>query len=123
MGHIPLCLCQRITNQPDLRKRPEVIKSEQLDKIKKILAELKATEKCCGACGQFFNKQQADKEGFHLAIFCDAADELCEICNARVTICTCQRCLECGTLYSESDAVALLDDENNCANCANESGE
>lgn len=51
---------------------------ERLERIKKILIELKATEKCCGACGQFFNKQQADAEGFHLAIFCDAADELGE---------------------------------------------
>ena len=104
-----------------------MIKPEQLDKIKKILTDLKATEKNCGACGQFFNKQQADSEGFHLSIFCDAADlvmvELCELCSHSVTLCTCQRCLECGTLYLESDAVALLDDDNNCATCANEIGE
>jgi hypothetical protein len=51
-----------------------MIKDEQLAKVKKILTDLKATEKNCGACGQFFNSQQADAEGFHLAIFCDAAD-------------------------------------------------
>jgi hypothetical protein len=56
-----------------------MIKAEQLNKIKEILIELKESEKCCGACGQFFNKQQADGEGFHLAIFCDAADELDQV--------------------------------------------
>lgn len=55
------------------------MKDEQLNKIKEILIELKESEKCCGACGQFFNKQQADSEGFHRAIFCDAADELDKI--------------------------------------------
>ena len=55
------------------------MKAEQLNKIKEILIELKESEKCCGACGQFFNKQQADGEGFHLAIFCDAADELDQV--------------------------------------------
>jgi hypothetical protein len=51
-----------------------MITKKQLDRVKYILTELKKTEKCCGACGQFFNKSQADKEGFHLAIFCDASD-------------------------------------------------
>jgi hypothetical protein len=100
-----------------------MIKPEQLAKVKKILTDLKATEKCCGACGQFFDKSQGDKEGFHLAIFCDAADEVCKICGALVALCTCQRCLECGTLYSESDALKNLNDDDNCAKCADEIGE
>lgn len=28
----------------------------------------------CGACGQFFDKAEADAEGYHLAKFCDAAE-------------------------------------------------
>lgn len=77
----------------------------------------------CGACGQYYEENQQGEDGYHNVELCDAADEICEICNARVTICTCQRCLECGTLYSESDAVALLDDDNNCATCADDKGE
>ena len=53
-----------------------MIKAEQLTKIKEILTELKATEKNCGACGQFFNAKEADKNGLHSFIWCDAADEL-----------------------------------------------
>lgn len=56
-----------------------MIKEEQLNRIKKILTDLKATEKNCGACGQFFDKSQANSEGLHRAIFCDAADELDKI--------------------------------------------
>jgi len=100
-----------------------MIKSEQLDKIKKILTELKASEKCCGACGQFFNKQQADAEGFHLDIFCDAADEICEICKALVTRCDCNRCEDCGTIFAAEDVAENLNEDNNCATCANEIGE
>lgn len=55
-----------------------MIKPEQLEKVKKILIELKATEKNCGACGQFFDKSQADADGFHRDIFCDAANEIGE---------------------------------------------
>lgn len=61
-----------------------MIKAEQLEKIKKILIELKETEKCCGACGQFYDSQQADGEGFHRAIFCDAAEEL-DIVSEKLT--------------------------------------
>ena len=61
-----------------------MIKDKQLATIKKILTELKPTEQCCGACGQIFNSQQADKQGFHLAIFCDAADEL-DIVSEKLT--------------------------------------
>jgi hypothetical protein len=61
-----------------------MIKDEQLAKVKKILTDLKATEQCCGACGQIFNSQHADKEGFHLAVFCDAADEL-DIVSEKLT--------------------------------------
>lgn len=53
-----------------------MIKAEQLEKIKKILTEQKETEKNCGACGQFFNTKEADKNGLHSFIWCDAADEL-----------------------------------------------
>jgi len=56
-----------------------MIKEEQLTRIKKILTELKETETNCGACGQMFNSQQANGEGLHRAIFCDAADELDKI--------------------------------------------
>lgn len=100
-----------------------MIKPEQLEKIKKILTDLKATERNCGACGQFFDKSQADAEGFHLAIFCDAADELCELCASRVALCTCRRCFECATLYPESEAIKALNDDDTCAKCADEMGE
>jgi hypothetical protein len=33
------------------------------------------TEKNCGACGQFFGKDEADEIGFHSAKFCDASEE------------------------------------------------
>ena len=49
-----------------------MISKKNLDLVKYILTELKKSEKNCGACGQFFNKSQADVDGFHLAIFCDA---------------------------------------------------
>jgi hypothetical protein len=100
-----------------------MIKPEQLAKVKKILTDLKATEKNCGACGQSFDKSQADKDGWHLDIFCDAADEVCEICKALVTRCDCNRCEDCGTIYSASDALENLNDDGNCAKCANEIGE
>lgn len=61
-----------------------MIKAEQLEKIKKILIELKETEKNCGACGQMFDSQQADSEGMHRAIFCDAAEEL-DIVSEKLT--------------------------------------
>jgi len=61
-----------------------MIKDKQLATIKKILTDLKDSEKCCGACGQVFNSQQADSEGFHRAIFCDAADEL-DIVSEKLT--------------------------------------
>ena len=55
-----------------------MISKKNLDRVKYILTELKKTEKNCGACGQFFNKSQADVEGFHIAILCDANDEIKE---------------------------------------------
>jgi len=51
-----------------------MIKDKQLATIKKILTDLKDSEKCCGACGQVF----------HRAIFCDAADEL-DIVSEKLT--------------------------------------
>jgi hypothetical protein len=56
-----------------------MITEKQLDRIKKILTDLKETEINCGACGQMFDSSQANGEGFHRAIFCDAADELDKI--------------------------------------------
>jgi hypothetical protein len=53
-------------------KEEEMISKKNLDRVKYILTELKKSEKNCGACGQFFNKAQADAEGFHLAVLCDA---------------------------------------------------
>jgi hypothetical protein len=79
MGHIPLCLSQQLaqpTNPRAAERGQKMIKDEQLARIKKILTELKETEKNCGACGQMFDIQQADSEGFHRAIFCDAAEQL-----------------------------------------------
>ena len=32
-------------------------------------------KKNCGACGQFFSKDEADELGYHLAKFCDASEE------------------------------------------------
>jgi hypothetical protein len=58
-----------------------MISKKNLDRVKYILTELKKSEKNCGACGQFFNKSQADAEGFHLAVLCDATDEVCEDCE------------------------------------------
>jgi transcription elongation factor Elf1 len=29
----------------------------------------------CGACGQYFDQDQADENNYHLADFCDAYDE------------------------------------------------
>ena len=31
-------------------------------------------EKNCGACGQYFGKDEADEKGFHSAKFCDAVE-------------------------------------------------
>jgi hypothetical protein len=56
-----------------------MISEKNLDRVKHILTELKNTEKNCGACGQFFNKAQADGKGFHLAVLCDANDEVKEL--------------------------------------------
>ena len=53
-----------------------MISKKKLDQVRFILDELKKSEKNCGACGLFFNKAQADADGFHLAIFCDANDEI-----------------------------------------------
>lgn len=100
-----------------------MIKPEQLEKIKKILTDLKATEKNCGACGQFFDSSTADGEGFHLPALCDANDEACEICAGSVSSCTCRRCFECATLYPESEAIKALNDDDTCAKCADEIGE
>lgn len=82
-----------------------MIKAEQLEKVKKILTELKESEKCCGACGQFFDKSQADAEGFHRAIFCDAAEELDKISEKLTN-------LKNTTLsYLETESSRRYDDE------------
>jgi hypothetical protein len=65
----------------DPRKEAKMISKKNLDRVKYILTELKKTEKNCGACGQFFNKSQADVQGFHIVALCDATDEVCEDCN------------------------------------------
>ena len=43
--------------------------------------------------------------------------EVCEVCAEKVLHCDCQRCFECSTLYSASDAAEVLDDENICKAC------
>lgn len=49
--------------------------------------------------------------------------ELCEICKGSVSSCTCRRCFECATLYPESEAIKVLNDDDTCAKCADELGE
>jgi hypothetical protein len=44
-------------------------------------------------------------------------NEVCEVCAEKVQYCDCQRCFECGTLYSASTAEKVLDDENICKVC------
>jgi hypothetical protein len=44
---------------------------------------MKTTETNCGACGLFFNQMQADKEGLHLAEFCDSAP-VCQLCGEKI---------------------------------------
>ena len=40
-------------------------------------------EELCGACGLYFENVQADKEGFHLAEFCDLAP-ICQLCGEKI---------------------------------------
>ena len=82
-----------------------MIKPEQLDKIKKILSELKETEKNCGACGQMFDSQQADSEGLHRAIFCDAAEQL-DIVSEKLT-----NLINNTLSYLRSESSKTYDDE------------
>ena len=49
----------------------------------------------------------------------DCVCELCEVCEALVTQCDCNRCEDCGTIYSAEDSAENLNEDNNCANCAN----
>ena len=70
-----------------------MISKKNLDRVKYILTELKKTEKNCGACGQFFNKSQADAKGFHLSVLCDVNDEVCEDCNNGTDM-PCKVCLD-----------------------------
>jgi hypothetical protein len=44
-------------------------------------------------------------------------NEICEICEDKVTLCTCQRCEDCGTLYDEETAITALDDDGLCKDC------
>ena len=82
-----------------------MIKDEQLARIKKILTDLKETEKCCGACGQFFDMQQADSEGFHRAIFCDAAEQL-DVVSEKLT-----NLINNNISYLSSESSKTYDDE------------
>lgn len=43
--------------------------------------------------------------------------EKCEMCKDLVSLCTCQRCEDCGTIYLESAALEQLNDENICTDC------
>jgi hypothetical protein len=40
-------------------------------------------DKNCGACGFYFDEVQTDKEGFHLAEFCDLAP-ICQLCGEKI---------------------------------------
>ena len=71
----------------------------------------KAERKLCGACGQYFLKDEADELGYHLAKFCDASSE-CDICGRKEN------------LYTEQDKKELQKDwaginfyENVCRSC------
>ena len=84
----------------------------------------------CGACGEICDAESgtitnSNGEGnfgefTHKPELCAAQDEICEICKDLVSLCTCQRCLDCGTIFSAADALLLLDDESNCARCTSE---
>ena len=47
----------------------------------------------------------------------EISTEICEICEVKVTFCTCQRCLDCGTLYDEETAITALNDDGLCKDC------
>ena len=49
--------------------------------------------------------------------------EICEVCKDAVNQCDCNRCEDCGTIYAAEDVAENLNEDNNCANCANEIGE
>jgi hypothetical protein len=82
-----------------------MIKDEQLNKIREILIELKETEKNCGACGQMFDSQQADGEGLHRAIFCDAAEQL-DVVSEKLT-----NLINNTISYLSSESSKTYDDE------------
>ena len=42
-------------------------------------------------------------------------DELCEVCEDKVTFCSCQRCVLCATIFEENDDA--MDDDGYCADC------
>jgi hypothetical protein len=132
MGHIALDLCQRITNQPD----PERGHQMEICQIcfGSYLKENTKDHQCpdfynCGACGEICDADDGtitDSNGegnfgefTHNPELCAAADEICEVCSEAVTVCTCQRCLECAVIYSESEAAEKLNAENICGQCIN----
>jgi hypothetical protein len=84
----------------------------------------------CGACGEICEIEDGEvflnlgfKEFVHKPELCPAQDEICEVCKETVTQCDCNRCEDCGTIYSAEDTAENLNEDGNCANCANEQGE
>lgn len=53
----------------------------------------------------------------------DCVCEICEICDDTVSQCDCNRCEDCGTIFAAEDVAENLNEDNNCATCANEIGE
>jgi hypothetical protein len=84
----------------------------------------------CGACGEICDAEDgtitnSNGEG-HFGEFTHKPElcaEICEVCEDTVSQCDCNRCEDCGTIYSAEDALENLNDDNNCATCADERGE
>ena len=66
---------------------------------------------CCGACGQFFPENEAEKDGFHSAKYCEAYEPpTCQLCGEGIEDInkagivlpwgeTCEKCLK--EIYKE----------------------
>ena len=90
---------------------------ERLERIKKIITEQKEKE---AKAAREWNANQCEVCSQPLR---DCTCETCEVCSDTVSQCDCNRCEDCGTIYSAEDALENLNDDNNCATCANEIGE
>ena len=101
----------------DLEMKSKSLTPERLERIKRLITE--QNEKDARAKRES-ESNRCEKCGQPLR---DCLCEVCEVCEDTVSQCDCNRCEECGTIYSAEDALENLNDDNNCATCANESGE